>query len=89
LNINILIQIAGNLLMVLFDFSWIRYLSRIILETANFLTTMVLFYVYPFDFSHVRGLEWIDWLLHIGFIIAMVVSALKVISNIWKLLFWR
>jgi len=89
LNVNILIQIGGNLLMAVFDFSWIRYLSRIILEAASFITTLVLYYIYPFDFSHVHGLSWIDWLLPVAFIIGMIVSAIKVIANIWKLIFWR
>ena len=89
LNVNILIQIAGNVLMLLSGLSIIRYLSRIIIESTSFVTTMVLFYIYPFDFTHFHGLFWVDWFLPIAFIIVMVVSALKVISNLWKLIFWR
>jgi len=88
LNANILIQIGGNLLMTVFNFSWIRYLSRIILEAANFITILVLFYIYPFNFSNFHGLSWIDWLLPIAFIVGMIASAIKVIANIWKLIFW-
>ena len=89
LNVNIIIQIAGNAFMLLVDFSVIRYLSHIITESASFVTQMVLFYIYPFDFSHFHGLFWLDWFLPIALIIGMVVSALKVISNLWKLLFWK
>lgn len=89
LNVNIFVQIAGNVLMLLSGLPAIRYLSHIIIESASFVTTMVLFYIYPFDFTHFHGLFWIDWFLPIAFIISMVVSALKVFSNLWKLIFWR
>jgi hypothetical protein len=89
LNVNILIQIGGNLLMAVFDYPGIRYLARIVTEAASFLTMMVLYFLYPFNFSNYPGLHWLDWFLPIAFIIGMVISALKVFSNIWKLLFWR
>jgi hypothetical protein len=89
MNVNILIQIAGNILMLLSGLSVIRYLTLIITESASFVTQIVLFYIYPFDFSHFHGLFWLDWFLPIALIIGMVVSALKVFSNLWKLIFWR
>jgi hypothetical protein len=66
-----------------------RYFVLIITESASFVTQMVLFYIYPFDFTHFHGLSWIDWFLPIALIIGMVVSAVKVFSNLWKLIFWR
>ncbi len=89
LNVNISVQIGGNALMLLSDLKFIRYLSLIIMESASFITQMVLFYIYPFDFTNFHGLFWLDWFLPIALIIGMVVSALKVISNLWKLIFWR
>ncbi len=89
LNVNILVQIGGNALMLALDMPFIRYLARIITESASFVTQMVLFYIYPFDFSHFHGLFWLDWFLPIALIIGMVVSAIKVIANLWKLIFWR
>ncbi len=89
LNMNIFFQIGGNLLIVLFDFHWIRYLSKIIMEAVGFVTTLVLYYIYPFDFSGCHGFSWIDLILPVLFIISMIVSAIKVVANIWKLLFWR
>jgi uncharacterized membrane protein YkvA (DUF1232 family) len=86
---NILIQIGGNILMFIFDVRFVRYLSRIILEAANFLTLMILYFIYPFDFSVYPGWRFLDWLIPLMFIIGMVVSALKVLSNLWKLVFWR
>ena len=89
LNVNLLIQIGGNLLISAFRFSWIRYFSRIFMEGASLVTSLTLFYIYPFDFSNYYGLGWLDWFIPIALVIGMVVSGLKVISNFWKLIFWR
>jgi len=89
LNVNIIIQIGGNALMFLIELSIIRYLSNIIMEAASFLTQIVLFYIYPFDFTNFHGLFWLDWFIPIALVIGMVISALKVFSNLWKLIFWR
>ncbi|MEI7661912.1 MAG: hypothetical protein WCK34_06940 [Bacteroidota bacterium] len=89
LNINILVQVAGNGLMLLWEVPVIRYLSRIVTESASFVTQLALFYIYPFDFTNFHGLSWLDWVLPIMLIIGMVASAMKVFSNSWKLLFWR
>lgn len=89
LNVNIFVQIAGNAIMLLSGLPVMRYFTLIILESASFVAQMVLFYIYPFDFTHFHGLLWLDWFLPIALIIGMVVSALKVLSNLWKLVFWR
>ena len=89
LNMNIFIQIGGNILMLVFDIRFIRYLSRIILETANFFLLIILYYIYPLDFSSTAGLHFLDWLIPWLMIIGMIVSALKVFGNTWKLIFWR
>lgn len=88
ITMNIYIQIGGNLLMLLFDHRIIRYLARIVTESASFVTLLALYFIFPFDFTNFYGLHWLNWLLPILFIISIVVSALKVISNIWKLIFW-
>ena len=89
LNVNVLVQIGGNVLMFLVHIPAIRYLSRIFMEAAGFVTLISLYFIYPFDFSAVSGLVWLDVFLPIIFIIGMIVSALTVLSNIWKLIFWR
>lgn len=88
ITMNIYVQIGGNLMMLLFDHRIIRYLARIVTESASFVTLLALYFIFPFDFTNFYGLHWLNWLLPILFIISMVVSALKVISNIWKLIFW-
>ena len=89
LNMNIIIQIGGNILMFILDIRFIRYLSRIVLETANFFVMIILYYIYPFNFNGIQGWSFLDWLIPWMLIIGMIVSALKVFGNIWKLIFWR
>lgn len=89
LNMNIFIQTGGNIIMLIFDIRVVRYLSRIILEAANFLVLILIYYIYPFDFSGIQGWTFLDMLIPWILIIGMVVSALKVIGNIWNLVFRR
>ncbi|MEI7491472.1 MAG: hypothetical protein WCK92_08745 [Bacteroidota bacterium] len=84
-----LVQIGGNLLMLLFAFRPVAYLARIFMEAASFLAQITFYYLYPLDFSNTPGLGWIDIVLPWILIIGMVISAIKVLSNIWKLIFWR
>jgi hypothetical protein len=88
LNLNIFIQIGGNLFMLVFNVRMIRYLSRILLESASFLVLIILYYIYPLDFSGMSGLSFLDTLIPWLLIIGMIVSVLKVFGNLWKLIFW-
>jgi len=87
LNANILVQIAGNAVMLLLDYRVVRRLGVIATETASFVTQLVLYYIYPFDFSNYPGLTWLDWFIPVALIIGMVVSAAKVGWSLWRLIF--
>ncbi len=87
LNLNILVQIGGNALMLISEIAVLRYFSRMVMEASGFVTQMVLFYIYPFDFSNFHGLFWLDRVIPVILIIGMVVSAIKVVANLWKLIF--
>ena len=89
LNLSILVKIAGDAVMLMAGLPVIRRLVRIITESASFVVQIVLYYIYPFDFSHIHGYQWVDRVLPILLIIGMVVSAMKVFSNLWKLIFSR
>lgn len=89
LNMNIIVQIGGNAVMLILDFRFVRYLSKILMEAANFLCLIIIYYIYPLDFSGTGGWFWLDTVIPILLIIGMVVSALKVFSNTWKLIFWK
>jgi hypothetical protein len=89
LNLNIFVQIGGNILMFLLDNRFVRHLSKIMIGIAGFLLLILLYYIYPFDFSGTGGWKWLDIVIPIIFIIGMVGSVLSVISNLWKLIFWK
>jgi hypothetical protein len=89
MNMNVYVQVGGNLVMLVFGFRFIRYLAGILLESANFLVLIILYYIYPFDFSHVAGWTFMDQIIPWLLIIGMIVSALKVIGNTWNLIFHR
>ena len=84
-----IVQIGGNLLMMLLDFRVLRHLLGIFMEAASFLVQITLYYFYPLDFSNYPGFGWINvvfpWILIIG----MIISAVKVLSYTWKLIFWH
>ena len=68
LDINIIVQICGNALMILFDAAFVRHFSKMVMEAASFVMQMVLFYIFPFDFTNFHGLVWLNWLIpHGGF----------------------
>ncbi len=89
LVLNIWIQIGGNAIMLVFDVRIIRNLTRIVLEAANFFTLILIYTFFPFDFTTYPGLHFMERLVPIILIIGMIVSAVKVLSNLWKLIFWR
>jgi len=75
--------------MLALDFRMILYLSKNIYGKRQPSWPNHIYYVYPLDFTNYPGLNWIDVVLPWLLIIGMVVSAFKIISNIWKLIFWR
>ena len=87
LDISIFAQIGGNALMLAFDSRPLRRICRIAMESASFVASLTLYYIYPFDFSNTSGMAWFDRVLPILLIIGMVVSGVKVFGNLWKLIF--
>jgi hypothetical protein len=89
LNLNIFIQIGCYALMFIINHHSIRHLGKILMGIAGFLMLILLYYIYPFDFSGINGWTWMDTVLPIIFIIGMVGTAIGTIVNLWKLVFWR
>jgi len=87
LNASIAVHLGANLLMLILEFRWMRYVGKILMGIAAFITLIMLYYLYPFDFSQVPGWTWMDTFLPVFFIIGMAGSALSVIINCWKLIF--
>ena len=88
MNINLFIQIGAHLVMAIFDVRWVRYILKIVTDAATFLVAMVIYFIYPFDFSRI-GHSWIDVMIPFLLIITMIVTAVSVLIHIFKLIFYR
>ena len=84
LNLNIAIQIAGYVIVMFFDYRWSWHLIRTILDAASLVTLLVLYFIYPFDFSTIDAWSWLDTVVPIIFIIGMIGSALGMIIHLIK-----
>ncbi len=87
LNINLVLQIIGWALILFLDFHWLWHLIRMVLDGASLVVLLVLYFLYPFDFSAMGGWTWLDIILPIIFIIGMVASAIGVVVHLFKLIF--
>ena len=87
LNLNIIVQIAGYVLILFLDFRWLWHLVRIILDAAGLVTLLVLYFIYPFDFSDIDAWAWLDIVIPIIFIIGMVASGLGMIFHLFRFIF--
>ena len=88
LNLNIYVQIAAHTVMAFLEIKWIYFLLRIVSEAATFVLFVILYYMYPFDFSGTTY-GWLDTVLPILMIITMVVSGISVIVYLLRLVFYR
>lgn len=87
LNINLVLQILGWALILFLDFRLLWHLVRAVLDAASLVVFLVLYFLYPFDFSAIGGWSWLDVVLPIVFIVGMVASGIGVIVHLFKLVF--
>lgn len=83
---NIFIQIAVNTIMAFLETRWPYYLLRFISEAATFILFIILYYLYPFDFSG-TNLTWLDMLIPVIFIIVIIVSAISALVALFRMVF--
>lgn len=86
LNLNLVVQIAGWVLILFLDVRWLWHLVRAILDAASLVVLLALYFLYPFDFSEIGGAEWLDIVLPIIFIVGMVASGIGIIIHLLKLI---
>jgi len=86
LNLNIIVNLIGYGSILFLDFRWLWHLVRAILDAAGLVVLLVLYFLYPFNFSEVGGWSWLDIVLPIAFIIGMVASGVGMIINLVKLI---
>lgn len=85
LNINLVLQIIGWALILFLDFHWLWHLVRSVLDAASLVVLLVLYFLYPFDFSMIGGWTWLDIVFPVLFIIGMVASGIGMVVHLIKL----
>ena len=88
LNINIYIQIAVHTIMAFLEARWLYYLLKIVSEASTCVLFILIYYIYPFDFSK-AGASWLDILLPFLFIIIIVITAVSIVVYLFRLIFYR
>lgn len=84
LQINCVVQIVGNAVQFLIFSKAFRLLIKAFLEMSGLVPLILLYYIFPFDFE--GGLNVLDKLLPIFFIIGIVISVIQIIKYIIKFL---
>ncbi len=87
MKINCWVQIAANIVLLVLSIILLRYLFKLIAEAAGLAALMVLYYLYPFNFSNYHNMGWLDRVLPILFIIGMVVAVVKIFTYTVKIFF--
>lgn len=87
MQINCVVQIIGSVLLLIFDPRALRLLIKAGMEAAGFVVLVMLYYVYPFNFTNYHNLGWIDKVLPILLVLAMIVTIGKIISYFFILFF--
>lgn len=87
MKINCWVQIAANIVLLVMFIRALRYVVKIIAEAAGLAALMVMYNLYPFDFSNYHNLGWLDKVLPILFIIGMVVAVVKIFTYAVKVFF--
>lgn len=86
LNINLFIQIGGNVLMLFFMIPRLRHFIKAVIEASSFVALIVIYTFYPFDFR-ATGYGWLDTILPLILIIALIVTGISVIVHLIKTIF--
>lgn len=87
MQINCYVQIAANILLLLAEIRAVRLIIKIIAEIAGFVPLILIYYLYPFDFTNYPNLHWLDRILPVIFILGMVITGIKIITMVLKLFF--
>ena len=71
MNLSLLVQIGGNFGLIFFHPRFLHHLLNVAFNVVSLLAVVILFTVFPFDFSHVPG-AFLDTIVRIALIVAIV-----------------
>lgn len=82
LNLSILVQLAGNAMLIFFHPRFVHYLAQVVFNLVSLLAIVVLVSVFPFDFSFIAG--FINTITRIALIVAAVATGIAAAVNLFK-----
>jgi hypothetical protein len=85
-NAMIAASIACYAVMLAYDSPWFRMLMEMMTSIFGFAAVYWLLNIYPLDFGAIAGLDWIDILVKIGLVFAMVGLGIAIVVNFIKMM---
>ncbi len=82
LNLALAVQIAGNFMLIFYRPLFLHHLIHVIIALFSLLSLIILYTVYPFDFSFVG--DWFDLVIKIILIAASIGTVISGIINLIK-----
>jgi hypothetical protein len=74
-NISAFINIVGFAILIFYHKYWLEGLIRLITGITSFIATLAAYLVFPFDFEDFFGLHYLNTLLRLGLLVALVATA--------------
>jgi hypothetical protein len=84
-NLSIIVQIVGNGLLILFRPPRLYAFLQAVFTAVGLVSIIVLFLVFPLDFSHIVG-SWMNLLFKVALIIGMVGSSIAIFVHLIRTL---
>lgn len=85
-NTAIAASIACYAVMLAYDSPWFRMLMEMMTNIFGFAAVYWLLNIYPLDFGAIAGLDWVDILVKIGLVFAMVGLGIAIVVNFIKMI---
>ena len=82
LNLSILVQIAGNAILIFIHPRFLHYLAQAAFNVVSVLAIIILAAVFPFDFSFIAGV--INTITRIALIVGAVATGISAVVNLFR-----
>jgi len=85
MQFNCIFQAVSSVILIITGPRPVMNILKITMETASIVVFVMLYYLYPFHFAHFNNLAWLDLVLPFVFIIGILVSLLKIVNFVIRL----
>jgi hypothetical protein len=83
LNIAIIVQMVGNLMLIFYHPVFLHEFTQALFSVFGLISLIFLLSFFPFDFEEL-GIEWLETVLRVIFIISLAASAISVVVHVIK-----